>query len=190
MSFKQFFCFCNIHFSTCTVVEDISDFYSKFENWAKSKNETILVTNPSTYLTGANFAVYESIPENQVKFVDSPVMISKNVKNDVESEGMISSHIRDAVAVCQFAAHLEEQIQTFGFENWTEISASELLLDYRTQQALNDGPSFTTIAAFGVNSAVIHYTPTEETDAKIDQSNLFLGTVRKNQTVPSTSTNF
>ena len=102
-------------------------------------------------------------------------MISKNVKNDIESEGMISSHIRDAVAVCLFAAHLEEQIQTFGFENWTEISASELLLDYRTQQALNDGPSFTTIAAFGVNSAVIHYTPTEETDAKIDQSNLFLG---------------
>ena len=74
----------------------------------------------------------------QAKFVDSPVMISKNVKNDIESEGMISSHIRDAVAVCQFAAHLEEQIQTFGFENWTEISASELLLDYRTQQGSVD----------------------------------------------------
>ena len=48
------------------MVGDISDFYSKLENWTKSKNETILITNPSTYLTGASFAVYESIPENQV----------------------------------------------------------------------------------------------------------------------------
>ena len=37
------------------------------------------------------------------------------------------------------------------------------------------GPSFTTIAAFGANSAVIHYTPTKETDAKINTTNLFLG---------------
>ena len=101
-------------------------------------------------------------------------MLSKNVKNEVEAQGMISSHIRDAVALCQFAAHLEEQIQS-GAENWTEISASELLSEYRSQQHLNVGPSFTTIAAFGTNSAVIHYTPTKETDAQINTTNLFLG---------------
>ena len=38
------------------------------------------------------------------------------------------------------------------------------------------GPSFTTIAAFGTNGAVIHYTPTPDTDAKINSSGLFLGT--------------
>ena len=101
-------------------------------------------------------------------------MLTKNVKNDIEAQGMISSHIRDAVAVCKFAAELEKQIQS-GAENWTEISASQLLAEYRSQQYLNVGPSFTTIAAFGINSAVIHYTPTEETDAKIDTSSVFLG---------------
>ena len=37
------------------------------------------------------------------------------------------------------------------------------------------GPSFTTIAAFGSNGAIIHYTPTQDTDAKINSSGLFLG---------------
>ena len=63
-------------------------------------------------------------------FDDSPVMISKNVKNSVEAKGMLNSHIRDAVAVCKFAAHLEEEIK-MGSENWTEISAAKLLLEYR-----------------------------------------------------------
>ena len=59
-------------------------------------------------------------------------MISKNVKNSIEAKGMLDSHIRDAVAVCKFAAHLEKEIKS-GSENWTEISASKLLLDYRLQ---------------------------------------------------------
>ena len=100
-------------------------------------------------------------------------MLSKNVKNDIEAQGMKSCHIRDAVALCEFAAHIEEEIQN-GAEDWTEISASQLLADYRSQQNHSKGLSFTTIAAFGQNSAVIHYTPTEETDAKIDKSGLFL----------------
>ena len=101
-------------------------------------------------------------------------MLAKNVKNEIEAEAMMTTHIRDAVAVCKFAAHLEEEILN-GSEDWTELSASKLLAEYRSQQKNNVGPSFTTIAAFGANSAVIHYTPTPETDAKINSSSLFLG---------------
>ena len=102
-------------------------------------------------------------------------MLAKNVKNEVEENGMIQSHIRDAIAVCQFAARLETEYQEGGSKNWTEISASELLTEFRSQQELYVGPSFTTIAAFGKNAAVIHYTPTDVTNAKIDDSNVFLG---------------
>ena len=70
-------------FRTCTVVEDISDFYSKLENWAKSKNETILITNPSTYLTGASFAVYESITENRVCVNISRIPYTENLMRKV-----------------------------------------------------------------------------------------------------------
>lgn len=99
-------------------------------------------------------------------------MLAKNIKNEVEVEGMISAHVKDAVALSQFAAHLESEI---GCGNWTELSASSLLEEYRRKQPLNDGISFSTIAAFGPNSAVIHYSPTPETDARIDESNIFLG---------------
>ena len=100
-------------------------------------------------------------------------MLAKSVKNDVENKGMIQSHIRDAVAVCQFAAMMESEIQAARNE-WTELSASRLLAEYRAQQKMHVGRSFTTIAAFGANSAVIHYTPTNETDTVIDDSSLFL----------------
>ena len=115
----------------------------------------------------------------KVKFMDSPVMISKNVKNDIEAEGMRKAHIRDAVALCKFAAHLEQEIVN-GSQEWTELSASQLLAEYRSEQDFNKGLSFTTIAAFGANSAVIHYTPTNATDQIITTSNLFLGKNLKN----------
>lgn len=38
----------------------------------------------------------------------------------------------------------------------------------------NKGTSFTTIAGFGPNGAVIHYRPLPETDTRITTDNLFL----------------
>ena len=160
-----------ILFSTCTVIGDISESLEDLENWSKTYNKSILLTTASTYLTGASFAVYESISNSQFK--DSPVMIAKNVKNEIEAQGMINSHLRDAVALCQFSAHLEESMVN-GSESWTELTASKLLADYRAKQDLHVEPSFTTIAAFGPNSAVIHYTPSQETDAQITTNGLFL----------------
>lgn len=155
------------------MIGDMKDSFEDIQAWADSNTASVLLTKPSTYLTGASFAIYESIPQKCVHFDDSPIMLAKNVKNEIEVEGMKSAHVRDAVALAQFAAHLESEIGSS--QNWTEISAANLLEDYRRQQPLNDGLSFSTIAAFGPNSAVIHYSPTNETDAKIDESNLFLG---------------
>ena len=157
--------------NTCTVIGDISESLGDLENWSQNYNKSILLSTPSTYLTGASFAVYESI--TNAHFQDSPILIAKNVKNEAEAQGMINAHLRDAVALCQFSAHLEAEILQ-GSENWTELSASKLLAEYRALQKMYVEPSFTTIAAFGPNSAIIHYTPDLETDAKIDKSSLFL----------------
>ena len=87
----------------------------------------------------------------------------------------MTSHVRDAIALCEFAAHLEEEIQVNGHSNWTEISAADLLEAYRREQDLNKGLSFTTISAFGTNAAIIHYAPTPETDKSIDNQGLYMG---------------
>ena len=73
-----------------------------------------------------------------------------------------------------------------GATNWTEISAAESLAGltnnifhirqkniglippgYRASQENSRGTSFGTISAFGSNGAIIHYSPTPETDATI-----------------------
>ena len=50
-------------------MNDVEDFYQDLKDWSLGSNSTILITKPSTYLKGANFAVYESIPEEKVKKV-------------------------------------------------------------------------------------------------------------------------
>ena len=91
---------------------------------------------------------------------------------DVEAEGMMEAHIKDAVAVCKFSSHLEKEIESGN--NWTELSAAKLLSEYRSQQTNSKGISFHPISAFGSNGAIIHYTPTAETDKKITTDGLFM----------------
>ena len=49
------------------------------------------------------------------------------------------------------------------------------LLKYRSEQPFFKGTSFSTISAFGPNAAIIHYTPSPETDAQIDTTSLYMG---------------
>ena len=135
----------------------------------------ILITDASTYLTGATYAIFKAINGAKVeigKLAQSPVLLAKAVKNDVEAKGMMEAHVKDAVAVCKFASKLQEEIQAGS--NWTEISAAELLLNYRHKQQHNRGASFHSISAFGSNGAIIHYLPTPETDKIITTDGLYM----------------
>jgi len=60
------------------------------------------------------FSVFsQQVPADKVKWADSPVVALKSIKNPVEAEGMKSSHIRDAVALCQMLAILEKEVRSF-----------------------------------------------------------------------------
>ena len=85
---------------------------------------------------------------------------------------MINSHIRDAYAVVEFAAFMENEIRSG--KPWTEISAVDKLSELRAKQVDAKGDSFETISASGSNAAVIHYAPAEETNAAINDSAVFL----------------
>jgi len=132
-----------------------------------------IVTTPSTYLSGASYAIYNLVPDDIRELDLSPIILMKAVKNEVESAGMMNAHEKDAVALCSWSAFMENQIQVLG-EEWTELSAAAVLREYRAKQQDNKGVSFGTISAFGSNGAIIHYAPTNITDAKIDRSNLYL----------------
>merc|ERR1712126_544457 len=87
---------------------------------------------------------------------------------------MGEAYARDSAAVCSWAAMMEQQVEREGATNWTEISAAESLAGFRSSQDKSRGTSFGTISAFGSNGAIIHYSPVEETDAKITQDGLFM----------------
>jgi len=161
---------------TCVTIKNIETSLQDISDWVHSQDsmETLLVTKPSNYLSGANYAVYRTIPESFRTLGNSPILDMKGIKNQVETNGMIQAHIRDAIALCDWAALMEEQLEVVGASNWTEISAANKLTEYREEISDNKGLSFGTISAFGPNGAIIHYSPTADTDAKITRNSLFM----------------
>ena len=161
---------------TCVELRDIEHSLKDLTEWLSLHPEIsqLLLTKPSNYLSGASYAVYSALPHNVTKLDHSPVLQMKAVKNEAEVSGMIEAHIKDAVAFCDWAAFMEDQIEVMGAENWTEISAAELLSQYRLEQNNSRGDSFGTISAYGANGAIIHYSPTPDTDASISNDSLYM----------------
>ncbi|OVA12581.1 Creatinase [Macleaya cordata] len=102
----------------------------------------------------------------------SPITIAKAVKNHAELEGMRNSHLRDAAALAQFWAWLEEEIQNNVV--LTEVEVADKLLEFRAMQAGFMDTSFDTISGSGANGAIIHYKPEPESCDVVDAKKLFL----------------
>ena len=84
---------------------------------------------------------------------------------------MKRAHILDGVAMVKLIKWLKE---TAGTEAKTELSVSERLRDLRLSCDECIDLSFETIAGYGPNGAIIHYSPTPETDAEIKPEGFLL----------------
>ena len=51
-------------------------------------------------------------PNNKILLECTPVTLAKAVKNQIEIEGFIKCHVRDAAALCCYFAWLEKEIPT------------------------------------------------------------------------------
>jgi Xaa-Pro aminopeptidase len=96
----------------------------------------------------------------------------KSIKNSVEIQRFTECIVRDSAAVAEFAAILEKEIEAN--RPWTEMDVMANLSKIRRGYEHNRGDSFETIAAYGSNAAIIHYTAKPETDRRIDTSSVFL----------------
>ncbi|XP_017006986.2 xaa-Pro aminopeptidase ApepP [Drosophila takahashii] len=131
-----------------------------------SKESKIWIAPTSSYYLTA------LIPKSRRIQEVTPICVLKSIKNDVEIEGFVNSHIRDGVALCQYFAWLEDQVNK-GAEV-DEISGSDKLESFRASKDKYMGLSFTTISASGPNGSVIHYHPKEETNRKINDKEIYL----------------
>lgn len=128
----------------------------------------------SVCVTGSkiNYKLMHTIPAScRIIDVPSPVDLMKSVKNDTELSGFRNAMIKDGVALVKFYMWLEKAVPK-GEVN--EVTVAEKLYEFRSQQDQFVGESFSTIAGYGRNGAVIHYSAIPETALKVDPEGLLL----------------
>ncbi len=90
-------------------------------------------------------------------------------KNDTELQGFIDAHKRDGVALANFLYWLENNDQDL-----SELDVVEKLNNFRQKEKLYFSNSFATIAAFGKNAAIVHYTPRKKTNRRLQKNDILL----------------
>lgn len=106
------------------------------------------------------------IPAGKILAKPSPVINLRTEKNKIEIEGMKRSHIRDAVAMCDFLAYMEEQYE-LDSEGWDEMQVARVANEFRYEQDDNRGIAFPTVAGYGPHGAILHYEANNLTNMKI-----------------------
>ncbi|WP_353096821.1 aminopeptidase P family protein [Tissierella praeacuta] len=116
--------------------------------------------------------LYKAIP-SECKIIDKVDITTKlkGMKNPTEIKNQKNAYIKDGVALVKFLYWLDKSV---GNITVTEISAQEKLLEFRQEQEGFIEPSFNTISAYRENAAMMHYSASEKSNAKIERKGLYL----------------
>lgn len=147
---------------------EIKSYNYIYEFVKEIKENEVVLLDPQK----VNYSIYNNIPKNVQKIdMHNPIRDFKCIKNKVEIENIKRSHIKDGVAITKFMYWLKNNV---GKIDISEISATKKLEEFRREQDLFIEPSFSTIAGYREHAAMMHYSATEETDYKLEPSDLFL----------------
>lgn len=105
--------------------------------------------------------------------IPSPIVQLRMIKTDKEQESIREAMILDGVAMVTFLRELEQAMQIEGMV-LTEMDIATRLTELRAKSDKFIEPSFTTIAAYGPNGAVVHYEPEVDSAAKLQPKGLLL----------------
>ena len=99
-----------------------------------------------------------------------PCVMPKACKNPVEIQGMVDAHLRDAVAMCEFLAWVDDQPAG----SLTEISVATKLEGFRRSVGQLHDISFETISATGPHGALPHYRVSTDSNLTVEDGHLLL----------------
>lgn len=118
-----------------------------------------------------NFESYNRLNKNRNKIYNMRSLIEdmKAIKNPIEQENIKLAHIYDGVALVRFMKWIDEIDKT----TISEYDASEKLNNLRLEYKAND-LSFNTIVAYNENAASMHYGPTKDNSAMLDNKGILL----------------
>ena len=101
-----------------------------------------------------NFALYEALTAHKTVFGADPIFPLKGIKNETELKNIRECHIRDGIAVVRFQMDLEKALAEG--KTLTEIDIDTMLQKRRAEMPGYFEDSFSTIAAYGTNAAMMH----------------------------------
>ena len=115
---------------------------------------------------------FENIINSKFKIskIGDPLYLMKSVKNKVEINNTIKSHISDGVAVTKFLYWIKKNRN----RKISEIDAEKKLASFRKQNKNYLFPSFNTISATGKNGSIIHYRASKKTCREIKPNDIYL----------------
>ena len=109
--------------------------------------------------------------DNIVINKQDPITYLKSVKNKIEIQNSIKSHVLDGSALTKFIFWLKENVNQ---KQISEISAQEKLLKFRKENKDFKFLSFPTISGAGPNSAIIHYKANKKSNRALNKGDVYL----------------
>lgn len=147
---------------------EILPYFQAYDDMEKLPAGKILLDRDSV-----SQALCRKLPDG-VKIIEgrNPSEKMKAVKNQVEIGCTERAHIKDGAAMTEFICWLKKQMAE-GAE-LTEMEAAEYAERCRSRREGFLQPSFDTIAGYGPDGAIIHYSATEETNQKLKPEGFLL----------------
>ena len=129
------------------------------------------IKNIQTDFNQTNYWLYSILKKQKITITHKtdPCLIQKAIKNKIEIQNTIKIHQIDGLAVTKFLFWIQTSTQQID-----EITATNKLLEFRQSNKKFLYPSFTTIAGFKSNGAIIHYNTNKRTNKIIQGNSLFL----------------
>ena len=144
----------------------------------------------------ANYKLVRSLPaEICIKYGQNFTLLPKALKNETEIAHMRKTHVKDGAAVTKLIYWLKQTVKNGGAylddektglisakirstkapaREIRELNVAEKMEVLRGEQEGYLGPSFETIAAYGENGAIVHYTASEKNNRKVEPRGFFL----------------
>ena len=143
---------------------DVRGYWDIYED-VKKLNKTVLV-DPSS----CNWSIVSNL-KAKIKFMQSPIILWKAIKNETELKCTKWAHIKDGVACTKLMYWLKKNV---GKEKMTECSIQSKLQVLRSEQENYIEDSFDTICAYKDHAAMMHYSSTKETDVSVKAEGMLL----------------
>ncbi|MCL1988457.1 MAG: aminopeptidase P family protein [Firmicutes bacterium] len=157
---------------TSEVKSHLSDFticaYDEIFDYVKEKSaDKTLLYSPNS----SSVSLLNAVPKTaEFKKTFSIISDLKAVKNPTEIANMRNAFLKEGVALVRLLKWISE----LGEIAVDEVDVQEKIAALRLEQADCVGDSFTTIAAYGENAAIVHYSPTKESCATVKKEGFLL----------------